>query len=246
LPTVDYKVVITDTNFAGGGTSIVMQQPTPGNSYVAGVNTGDPVGTYSDNNVHYFILNLQQITPISIKWGDWSPIPIAPKVLSITPNTGTTAGGKSVTIGGTGFTNATSATIGGTNISSFVVVNDTTITGITPAGSQGTSAVAVTGPNGTDSANGLFIYVNPIAVPFITSVTPNTGTTVGSQLITIGGTGFTNATGATIGGSTIGSFTVVNDTTITGVTPTGSLGSAAVAVTGPGGTSNINGLFTYI
>ena len=72
LPTVDYKVVITDTNFAGGGTSIVMQQPTPGNSYVAGVNTGDPVGTYSDNNVHYFILNLQQITPISIKWGDWS------------------------------------------------------------------------------------------------------------------------------------------------------------------------------
>ena len=72
LPTVDYKVVITETNFAGGGTSIVMQQPTSGNSYVAGVNTGDPVGVAADNNVHYFILNLQQITPISIKWGDWS------------------------------------------------------------------------------------------------------------------------------------------------------------------------------
>jgi type II secretory pathway component GspD/PulD (secretin) len=68
----DVNVLLNAASGTGGGTSIVMQQPTPGNSYVAGVNTGDPVGVYADNNVHYFILNFQQITPISIKWGDWT------------------------------------------------------------------------------------------------------------------------------------------------------------------------------
>ena len=161
LPSVDYRVEITETNFAGGGTSIVMQQPTSGNSYVAGVNTGDPVGTYSDNNVHYFILNFQQVTPISIKWGDWSQLlPISvPFITLISPSTGTTAGGTPITISGTGFTGATGATLDGAPIASFNVVSDTTATGVTPAGSIGSASIVITRPGSSGSTNGLFTYI---------------------------------------------------------------------------------------
>lgn len=161
LPSVDYRVEITETNFAGGGTSIVMQQPTSGNSYVAGVNTGDPVGVYSDNNVHYFILNFQQVTPISIKWGDWSQLlPISvPFITLISPSTGTTAGGTPITISGTGFTGATGATLDGAPIASFNVVSDTTATGVTPSGSIGSASIVITRPGSTGSANGLFTYI---------------------------------------------------------------------------------------
>ena len=86
----------------------------------------------------------------------------------------------------------------------------------------------------------------PISVPFITLISPNTGITAGGTPITITGTGFTGATGATLDGASITSFSVVSDTTITGVTPTGSLGSASIVVTRPGSTGSANGLFTYI
>jgi hypothetical protein len=68
----DYKIVFTEVNFAGGGTSSIAQQPAPSNNYRAIVDTYDPTGAAGDNNVHYYTLNLQQQTPVSIKWGDWS------------------------------------------------------------------------------------------------------------------------------------------------------------------------------
>ncbi|HEX8979164.1 MAG TPA: IPT/TIG domain-containing protein, partial [Parasulfuritortus sp.] len=73
----------------------------------------------------------------------------APTVTGISPTSGSTAGGTSVTITGTNFTGATSVTIGGTAATSVTVVNATTITATTPAGSAGAANVAVTTPGGT-------------------------------------------------------------------------------------------------
>ena len=61
----------------------------------------------------------------------------APTVTSISPSSGTTLGGTSVTITGTNFTGATAVTIGGTAATGVVVVNATTITAITPAHAAG-------------------------------------------------------------------------------------------------------------
>ena len=84
------------------------------------------------------------------------------------------------------------------------------------------------------------------AAPSVTSVTPASGSTGGGDVITIHGSGFTGATGASIGGSAVTNLVVVNDTTITGTTPTGSAGAAAVSVTGPGGTGSLPSGFTFV
>ncbi len=85
----------------------------------------------------------------------------APTVTSVDPASGPTAGGNTITITGTKFTGATGVTIGGNAATSVVVVNDTTITAVTPAGSAGTASVLVTTPAGTNAANTLYTYADP-------------------------------------------------------------------------------------
>ena len=82
----------------------------------------------------------------------------APTVLSVSPNNGTAAGATPVTITGTNFTGATAVTFGGVAATSVVVVNATTITAVTPAGTAGAVNVAVTTPAGTGTGTGLYTY----------------------------------------------------------------------------------------
>lgn len=81
-----------------------------------------------------------------------------PKVTSITPATGTTAGGTAVTILGQDFTGATVVTIGGTTLGSLVIVDDTHITGTTPAKTAGAKDLVITTPAGTVTKTGYFTY----------------------------------------------------------------------------------------
>ena len=88
----------------------------------------------------------------------------APIVTSIAPASGPTVGGTAVTITGTNLTGATAYTIGGASLTGATVVNSTTITGITPAGTAGAQNVVVTTPYGTGTGTGLFTYLaSPIA-----------------------------------------------------------------------------------
>jgi endoglucanase len=84
-----------------------------------------------------------------------------PDVLSATPGTGSSAGGTSVVIGGTGFTATAAVTFGGGNATSFVVDSDLQITATTPAG-LGTVDIAVTSLAGSGTLAGGFTYVSLI------------------------------------------------------------------------------------
>jgi len=66
-----------------------------------------------------------------------------PIVLSVTPNHGNDTGGTNVTIKGKHFTGATAVKFGGTNATSIVVVDDNTITCVTPAHAGGVVTVEV-------------------------------------------------------------------------------------------------------
>mgnify|MGYP001221570427 FL=1 len=84
--------------------------------------------------------------------------PEPPTVGTITPATGATAGGTSVTIAGTGFTGATGVTVGGAAGTVFTVVSDTSITVTTPAGTAGAKDVVVLHPAGNATKVGGFTY----------------------------------------------------------------------------------------
>jgi hypothetical protein len=88
----------------------------------------------------------------------YTPVP-NPTVTSVSPSSGSIAGGTSVTITGTTFTGETSVTFGGTSATSVSVVNSTTITCVTPAHTVGLVTVAVTTPPGTGSLSNAYQYI---------------------------------------------------------------------------------------
>jgi IPT/TIG domain len=75
----------------------------------------------------------------------------APTVTAISPTSGTTSGGTSVTITGTGFLSGPTVSLGGTSATNVTVVSSTSITATSPAHAPGTVDVVVTN---TDSQNG--------------------------------------------------------------------------------------------
>ena len=92
--------------------------------------------------------------------------PQPPAVTSISPTSGSAAGGTTVTINGSNFTNATAVAFGPNTATSFSVNSDTQITAISPAGS-GAVDVTVTSLAGT-SATGApdrFTYNAPAPPP---------------------------------------------------------------------------------
>ncbi|WP_345738692.1 IPT/TIG domain-containing protein, partial [Prosthecobacter algae] len=103
----------------------------------------------------------------------------APTVTNVSPANGSNAGGTVVTITGTDFTNASAVTFGGTNATSFTVESATQITATTPARSAGTVSVLVTTPSGTNVANTLFTYFDPILTAAYSSATDVPVTAVG-------------------------------------------------------------------
>jgi ubiquitin len=88
-----------------------------------------------------------------------------PSVSSVTPTSGSTAGGTSITIAGANFTGATAVSVGGNACTNVSVVSATSITCATPAGAAGPASVLVTTPGGTNAANTLFTYTAPPPTP---------------------------------------------------------------------------------
>jgi hypothetical protein len=80
-----------------------------------------------------------------------------PTIGTVAPDEGPESGGTGVTITGTNLTSTDSVTFGGTP-APFSVVNDTTVSAVTPPGT-GTVDVVVTNPSGTATALGAFTYV---------------------------------------------------------------------------------------
>ena len=154
----------------------------------------------------------------------------APTVSSISPTSGTTAGGTAVSITGTGFLAGAMVKLGGTAATGVTVVNSTTISATTPAHAAGAVSVAVTNSDSqSGSLVGGYTYTNP--APTVASVAPNSGTANGGTVVTVTGTGFLTGAIVTLGGTAATGVTVVNSTTITAITPAHAAGSVNIVVT---------------
>ncbi|MBT0771396.1 IPT/TIG domain-containing protein [Kineosporia sp. J2-2] len=173
-----------------------------------------------------------------------------PTITSLSPITGTAAGGTEVTLTGTGFAGATGVTIGGNSVTGagFTLVDPTTIRFTTPAHATGPVSVVVTGPNGNSTGTTLFVYTPIPVAPTIGTLTPAVGPVAGGTQVTITGTGFLLTSGVTFGGSAGTGVTVINDNTLVVTTPAHAAGAVNVVVTNPVGGSGTTGsaAFTYV
>ena len=153
-----------------------------------------------------------------------------PTIGSITPITGTAAGGTAVTITGTGFLAGATVTFGGTAATGVTVASSTSITATTPAHAAGTVSVVVSNTDSQSAilANGLYLHRvdgrrGTIAFVQVKAATPQTASA--SVAVT-----YTTA-------QTAGNLNVVvvgwNDTTSTVTGVTDSRGNTYTLAIGP-------------
>jgi hypothetical protein len=171
-------------------------------------------------------------------------------VTSITPNTGSTAGGTVVNINGTGFQAGATVTIGGIPATDVNVVTSGLITAKTPLGPASEQAtqprdVVVTNPNGSIATltRGFTYFVPTLTV---TSISPTVGVTGGGTVVTIIGTGFTTALNGSVsfGGAAATNLTVLDAVTLKATAPAHAAGVVDVVVTFGTSVTRTNA-FTY-
>ena len=167
-----------------------------------------------------------------------------PTITSVSPASGPSSGGTAFTIIGTNLTGATSVQVNGVAATNVVVVNATTITARTPAGTAGAKSVAVTTAGGVATKASAFTYV--VLAPTITSIAPTSGSTLGGTVFTITGTNLTGGASVQVNGVAATNVVVVNATTITARTPAGLAGAKNVSVTTAGGTATKASAFTFV
>jgi hypothetical protein len=170
-----------------------------------------------------------------------------PTVSSISPTAGSSLGGGTVTVVGTGFTAKSTAKVGGTALTGIKIVSASKLTGVLPAHlAQENVNVAVTSEGGTNTSNTLFDYKNAI------TVAPSFAKTGSGDSIEITGVGFDSldfsgqatvafvvgAYDAGSGGTKVNDFVdecdniaVVDDSTITCDVPSSGLTAGAYTVT---------------
>jgi hypothetical protein len=176
--------------------------------------------------------------------GQGSP---APTVTAISPTSGATGGGTSVTITGTGFLAGAGVTLGGTAATNVNVVSSTSITATTAAHAAGTVNVVITNTDGqSGTLNNGYTYTSPNPAPTVTAISPTSGATGGGTSVTITGTGFLAGAGVTLGGNAATNVNVVSSTSITATTAAHAAGTVNVVVTNTDGQSGtLSAGYTY-
>jgi len=161
-----------------------------------------------------------------------------PTLSALDPDNGPTAGGTSVTITGTDFTDDSTVSVDGSDPITPDSVSDdgTELTFTTPAHAAGTSQVTVTNADGTSEPLP-FTYL--AAAPTVTAIQPTTGPTTGGTTVTLTGTDFTSDTSVSVDGSDPITPDSISDdgTELTFTTPEHAAGGVDVTVTTGAGTS---------
>ncbi len=163
--------------------------------------------------------------------------PVAPAVTGVSPTQGLEAGGTTVTIAGTNFTEGATVAFGSMTATKVTVNSSSSITAVSPAGT-GTVDVTVTTSEGTSSTGPAdrFKYI-PVPPPTIAKIKPAKGSVAGGTAVTITGASFTEVLSVKFGSVEAAHFTVNSPTSITAIAPEDAVGPVELTVTTPIGTS---------
>jgi hypothetical protein len=248
-------VTITGTGFTGA-TEVDFDSLDPDFSFtvVSDTEITATTASHADGTVDVTVVTpdgTSAVTP-----ADQFSFVLGTEVTGISPTSGPTAGGNTITITGTGFTGASAVvfqqfvgTTSHTQAASFTVDSDTQITATVPPAPGNVSGKALINlitPLGNDPTSPLTIY--DYVGPTVTNVSNNFGLVTGGTTVTVKGSGFTSGATVQFGSTPATSVTVLSSTSLRVVTPAGSPGPVDVTVTTPDGTSPVvNGdRFTYV
>jgi uncharacterized protein YkwD len=171
----------------------------------------------------------------------------APTVTVVSPRTGSSQGGTTVTITGANFVDVTRVVFGSTAGTDVQVTSASSLTVVSPRHSAGRVDVRVVTAYGTSAktSKDRFTFVAP---PRITRVSPATGRVTGGTRVKISGTRFSGIAGVTFGGVPGTGLKVSSKKRLTITTPAVGAGTVAVAVIGKYGTSpaSATAKFRYI
>ena len=178
--------------------------------------------------------------------GTSNPLPYTyaatPAVTGVSPQFGPATGGNTVTVTGSGLALATQAHFGANAATGLTVNSDTQLTVTAPPGT-GTVVVTVTTPGGTSTVGPGDPYYTYLNDPVINSLTPNHGSELGGDSITVNGSALTYTDSVTFGGIPA-AFSVVSDSIVVATTPAHATGTVNVQLHTPAGSSNTLA-FTY-
>ncbi|MDP3975903.1 MAG: IPT/TIG domain-containing protein [bacterium] len=165
---------------------------------------------------------------------------VAPTIATISPAVGTTTGGNTVRIEGTGFDAGTpTVTFGGTPARVVLPTTATSVDVIVPAGSTGPAAVVVTTTAGSSAAAN-YLYTSD---PLITAVTPSSGLTIGGFPVTLQGANFTGTSGVRFG-TTTASIQSISDDQVVVIAPASTAGSTTITLNRGTGSATANFVYT--
>jgi len=211
------QVTISGVNFTGatavsfGGVAATSYSIVNSNTITAIVGTG------ASGTVSVTTPNGTANSSSSFTFGTAASPPV---ITGFLPTSGTYD--TTVTIRGTGLTQASAVTFNGQPALSFTILSDTVLTAV--VGQGGTGYVAVWASAVADSLSG-FTY-NPPAVLSITGFTPASGTS--GTGVTITGSGFLSTPSVTLGGVAAYNIHVVNDSVLTATVAGGATGYVTV------------------
>ncbi len=142
--------------------------------------------------------------------------PAAPAVYSIYPVLGTSLGGETVYIAVDDSTGATGAKVGGAPLTSFAIVNGTSVSGVTAAHANGAVNVTVTNAVGESSPLvGGYTYGT---APLLTAISPSVGDAAGGTTVVFTVDDSSVIQAVYIANVALSSLTVVDATHVSGVT----------------------------
>ncbi|MBL8878711.1 MAG: IPT/TIG domain-containing protein [Phycisphaerales bacterium] len=156
--------------------------------------------------------------------------------LNFEPASGSIEGGTVVTITGSNFGAATTATFGGVAATGVELLSDTQIRVTTPPNPAGRVTVVVDRGDGTAiTEQNAFEYVDPGAPPELafTRVEPDTGSAAGGETIELIGANFEVAMTVIIGGQRATGVTFVNPSKLRVVTPAHDAGLVSITIVSP-------------
>ncbi|MGH9557039.1 MAG: beta strand repeat-containing protein, partial [Terriglobales bacterium] len=236
------SVTITGAGFLSGATVSFGGTPAPSVTFVGSTQLTATTPAHAAGPVTVLVTNPTSQSTQMVNGFTFTGPPV---ISSVSPNTGPSGGGTTVTIAGSNFASGSTVSFGGTAATSVIFNSSTQLTAVTPAHVAGAVnvVVAVPGQPNATLTNG-FTY---LATPTITSISPNSGTAAGGTSTTITGTNFQSGATVSFGGTAAASVTFNSSTQLTAVTPARAAGAVNVVVTNPGGQSaTLTNGFTFL